>query len=126
MQELQAAAMTLGWPVVIALAWALGEFGHRWTGLPRISLYGLVGFLFGPGQMAWVPASSTGTMILLANVAFGLILFEFGYRIREWSPRRWHVSGLDSIHPITIRSRTIHGHSSEAFSARPDRQGLAA
>jgi Kef-type K+ transport system membrane component KefB len=85
MQELQAAAMTLGWPVVIALAWALGEFGHRWTRLPRISLYGLVGFLFGPGQMAWVPASSTGAMILLANVAFGLILFEFGYRI-NW---RW-------------------------------------
>jgi len=29
MQELQAAAMTLGWPVVIALAGALGDFGHR-------------------------------------------------------------------------------------------------
>ena len=34
----------LGWPLGIALAWVVGEFGHRWTGLPRISLYGLLGF----------------------------------------------------------------------------------
>jgi len=34
----------LAWPFALAIAWIAGEFGHRWTGLPRISIYGLVGF----------------------------------------------------------------------------------
>ena len=62
-------------------AWALGEVGHRWTSLPRISLYGLVGFLFAPGQLGLLGMDGSNTPMLLANVAFGLILFEFGYRI---------------------------------------------
>ena len=36
---------SLAWPFAITLAWLAGEFGQRWTGLPRISFYGLVGFL---------------------------------------------------------------------------------
>lgn len=74
-----AAAADLGWPLVLALAWVLGELGHRWTGMPRISLYGLAGFAFGHAQLGLLPQAGSG--MLLANVAFGLILFEFGYRI---------------------------------------------
>lgn len=71
----------LGWPLAIVVAWVFGELGHRWTGLPRISLYGMVGFVLGPAQIALLPPAGSGTMMLLANIAFGLILFEFGYRI---------------------------------------------
>lgn len=71
----------LAWPLVIAFAWIVGEIGHRWTGLPRISLYGLVGFAFGSTQIGLLPSAEASTVTLLANVAFGLILFEFGYRI---------------------------------------------
>ncbi|MBI5007977.1 MAG: cation:proton antiporter [Nitrosomonadales bacterium] len=67
------------WPLVLALAWMAGEFGHRWTGLPRISIYGLVGFVLANGQAGLLPESASIT--LLANIAFGLILFELGYRI---------------------------------------------
>lgn len=78
--ELFPAAAELAWPLVIALAWAAGELGHRWK-VPRISTYGLVGFVCAPSQLGLLPAPGDGTGIMLANIAFGLILFEFGYRI---------------------------------------------
>lgn len=50
LQQLQPAAAELAWPFAIALAWIIAELGHRWTRMPRISLYGIVGFLLGPAQ----------------------------------------------------------------------------
>jgi Kef-type K+ transport system membrane component KefB len=78
---LPAATGALAWPLVLALAWVAGELGHRWLDLPRISLYGLTGFIFGHAQLGLLPATSEGLGMLVANIAFGLILFEFGYRI---------------------------------------------
>lgn len=75
------ALQELGWPMAVVLAWVIGELGHRWTRLPRISLYGIVGFALGPAQAGLLPMTMGGTAMLLANIAFGLILFEFGYRI---------------------------------------------
>ena len=80
MLELFPAAAELAWPIVVALAWLAGELGHRWS-IPRISTYGLIGFVFGPTQLGWLRSEPGGTGILLASIAFGLILFEFGYRI---------------------------------------------
>jgi Kef-type K+ transport system membrane component KefB len=71
----------IAWPVAIAVAWVVGELGHRLASLPRISLYGLVGFGLANTQLGWLPPAEAGSVMLLANVAFGLILFEFGYRI---------------------------------------------
>ena len=71
----------LAWPLALALAWIAGEFGHRWTGLPRISIYGLAGFLLANAQAGLLPHSAGIPIMLLANVAFSLILFELGYRI---------------------------------------------
>jgi len=56
---------------VLALAWVAGELGHRWLNLPRISLYGLVGFLFGHAQLGVLPPTGAGVGNLLASVAFG-------------------------------------------------------
>lgn len=82
MQDLFPIASELAWPFALALAWVVGEFGHRWTGLPRVSLYGLVGFVFGNIHTGLMPeAGNNEALMLLANVAFGLILFELGYRI---------------------------------------------
>lgn len=75
----------LGWPSALILAWLVGEFGTRWTKLPRICLYGLVGFLLGNAQLGWLASANNSLVLLLANIAFGLILFEFGYRINlQW------------------------------------------
>jgi Kef-type K+ transport system membrane component KefB len=71
----------IAWPLAIAFAWIVGEFGHRLTSLPRISIYGLIGFALAKTQFGVLPSSDTGSIMLVANVAFGLILFEFGYRI---------------------------------------------
>jgi len=79
--ELLPVADDLAWPFAVALAWIVGELGYRWLGLPRISLYGLVGFGLANTQLGLLPPAGSGSTLLLANVAFGLILFEFGYRI---------------------------------------------
>lgn len=81
LNEFKDMAGDLAWPLAVALAWVVGEIGHRWTGLPRISLYGVVGFLLGSPQLGLLPQAGSGPVMLVANVAFGLILFEFGYRI---------------------------------------------
>jgi Kef-type K+ transport system membrane component KefB len=78
--DLFPAARDLAWPLVIALAWIAGELGHRWM-VPRISMYCLVGFACGSTQLGILPAADDVTGMMLANIAFGLILFEFGYRI---------------------------------------------
>ena len=71
----------LAWPLAFAIAWVAGEFGHRWTGLPRISIYGLAGFLLANTQAGLLPRPVGISIMLLANIAFSLILFELGYRI---------------------------------------------
>lgn len=74
-------AADLAWPMAIAAAWVLGEMASRATRLPRISLYVLVGFLLSHAQVGLLPRPSESGMLLVADVALGLILFEFGYRI---------------------------------------------
>ncbi|RFP09408.1 sodium:proton antiporter [Duganella sp. BJB488] len=81
MPDIQVVMTELGWPLAIALAWLAGEFMHRWTRLPRISVYGVVGFLMVQAFPAALSSGASSTVTLLANLAFGLILFEFGYRI---------------------------------------------
>lgn len=82
MPDLFSILTSLSWPFAIAIAWLVGEFGQRWTGLPRISFYGLAGFALAYSQAGVLPApTADDNMALLADVAFGLILFELGYRI---------------------------------------------
>ncbi|WP_028101059.1 cation:proton antiporter [Pseudoduganella violaceinigra] len=71
----------LAWPCAMLLAWLAGEFVHRWTNLPRISVYGVVGFLLAQAVPDLLVPDGSSQVTLLANIAFGLILFEFGYRI---------------------------------------------
>lgn len=78
---LASVAGDLAWPLALAIAWVLGEAGHRMTSLPRLSVYGLVGFALGNAQIGLLPPTSPDSITLLADVAFGLILFEFGYGI---------------------------------------------
>lgn len=69
------------WSVTIAFAWIVGEIGYRLTRLPRISFYGLVGFLAANLHWGFLSQLDSSLMLLPANIAFGLILFEFGYHI---------------------------------------------
>lgn len=79
MPELMPLSPSLVWPLALALAWVAGEFAYRWVGLPRISIYGVAGFFLANIQGGLLPGSIS--IELLANIAFGLILFELGYRI---------------------------------------------
>lgn len=81
MSELSPIAVDLAWPIALAIAWVCGELGHRWTGLPRISIYGLVGFLLAHSQFGFLSPSTNHGFALVAYIAFGLILFELGFRI---------------------------------------------
>ncbi len=81
----------LAWAAVVLAAWALGELLRGSLRLPRISTYAIVGFLCGPSQLGLLPGISTGHVLLLANIAFGLILFEAGHRLNlRWlQHNRW-------------------------------------
>jgi Kef-type K+ transport system membrane component KefB len=88
MPDLFVIAAEIAWPAAIGIAWMAGELGYRWTGLPRISIYGIIGFVLGNIPFGHPLFSSNDSLLLLANIAFGLILFEFGYRVNL----RWLVT----------------------------------
>ncbi|MFK3737603.1 cation:proton antiporter [Massilia sp. TN1-12] len=81
MTELISYVGQLAWPLALVLSWMAGELLFRWTGIPRISIYGLAGFLFGNLANNFLAAADSNAFLLLANLGFGLILFELGYRI---------------------------------------------
>jgi Kef-type K+ transport system membrane component KefB len=81
MNELISAAAQLAWPLALVVSWMAGELAHRWTGIPRISIYGLAGFVVGNLAVRVQGPIDHSPYLLLANLAFGLILFELGYRI---------------------------------------------
>ena len=81
MPDLLSILTSLAWPMAIALAWLAGEFGQRFTGLPRVTFYGLVGFALASGQIGILPVPNGGAALVAADIAFGLMLFELGYRI---------------------------------------------
>lgn len=91
----------LGWAAAVLLAWLLGELLHGTWRLPRISTYAIVGFLCGPSQWGLLPDLGTGNVLLLANIAFGLILFEAGHRLNlSWlRHNRWLAvtSAIESL-----------------------------
>jgi Kef-type K+ transport system membrane component KefB len=63
------------------IAWFAGEYTHHRAKLPRISVYALIGFILSPSQLGFLPQSQSESMLLFAHIAFGLTLFECGYRI---------------------------------------------
>lgn len=70
----------LAWPVLVALAWVAGEHAQRWN-IPRVAVYAFVGFVGARALPGLASIHASGAATLLANTAFGLLLFEFGYRI---------------------------------------------
>lgn len=74
-------AADLAWPLAILIAWVAGELGRRWLRIPRISSYAIAGFLLASSQVGLLPRAPSAAVLLLANIAFGLILFEAGYRL---------------------------------------------
>ncbi|MFC5696242.1 hypothetical protein ACFPU0_11815 [Pseudomonas sp. GCM10022186] len=66
--------------MAILIAWLAGEAEFRWARLSRISIYGLAGFLMAGAQFGLLPSSTESGILQLAHIAFGLILFEAGYR----------------------------------------------
>jgi Kef-type K+ transport system membrane component KefB len=70
----------LAWPLAVLLAWVVGEYGERWLRLPRISSYAIVGFTMALPSIGLLPNQAPEAIRLLANIAFGLVLFEVGYR----------------------------------------------
>ncbi|HEP9159997.1 TPA: cation:proton antiporter [Pseudomonas aeruginosa] len=80
MPDVSALAREMAWPLAMLIAWLAGETVFRWVRLSRISVYGLAGFLMAAPQLGLLPNSLEPGIFLLAHIAFGLILFEVGYR----------------------------------------------
>lgn len=71
----------LVWALTILIAWFTGELGYQLTNIPRISFYVLIGFLLANSQSGVLADLNSNGINFLINIATGLILFEFGYRI---------------------------------------------
>ncbi|WP_291009855.1 cation:proton antiporter [Hydrogenophaga sp.] len=71
---------SMAWPLVLLLAWVLGERLHRGWKVPRVSSYVAVGLLASLFNLPGLTAEVQG-LPFLANVALSLLLFELGYRI---------------------------------------------
>lgn len=81
MSELLSLTHALAWPLALTLAWMAGELLFRWANVPRIAVYGLCGFVFGNLSAGYLPPAQADNFMMLANLGFGLMLFELGYRI---------------------------------------------
>jgi len=81
MNQLLLLAHALAWPLGLSLAWMAGELLYRWANVPRIAVYGLCGFVFGNLSTGYLPPAQADNFMMLANLGFGLMLFEVGYRI---------------------------------------------
>jgi len=81
MRELLSLTDALAWPLALTLAWMAGELLYRWASVPRIAVYGLCGFVFGNLSAGYLPPAQADNFMMLANLGFGLMLFELGYRI---------------------------------------------
>lgn len=71
-------------PFTLLIAWLLGELGQRWLALPRITSYGIVGIAIAAIMnisKTLFQVDDLWSLTLLAQIAFGLLLFELGYRI---------------------------------------------
>jgi Kef-type K+ transport system membrane component KefB len=80
MDALPALPHALVWPLLLLVAWGVGERLHaRWR-VPRVSSYVAVGLLAGLFRVPGLHLDNVG-FSFLAHVALGLVLFELGYRI---------------------------------------------
>lgn len=68
------------WPLLLLLAWVVGERLHAWWRVPRVSSYVAVGLLAGMLGQPGLNVDQFG-FSFLAHVALALVLFELGYRI---------------------------------------------
>jgi Kef-type K+ transport system membrane component KefB len=76
----------VAWPVMLLVAWLVGESAFRRWHVPRVCAYGVVGLAFaGIGLSREVAAHAS--LGFMANVALALALFELGYRV---NPRWLH------------------------------------
>ncbi|MEZ5645927.1 MAG: cation:proton antiporter [Burkholderiaceae bacterium] len=71
---------SMAWPLVLLLAWFVGERLHELWHLPRVSSYVGIGLLGGLANLPGLTVAVPG-LPFLANVALSLVLFELGYRI---------------------------------------------
>ncbi len=71
---------SLAWPVLLLIAWVVGERLHAWWQAPRVSSYVAVGLAAGALMQPVLHAGAPG-LFFIANVALALVLFELGYRI---------------------------------------------
>lgn len=91
---------SMAWPLVLLLAWFLGERLHEAWQIPRVTSYvavGLLGSLINlPGLTDAVPG-----LPFLANVALSLVLFELGYRINlRWFRHNPWVLALGLVESV--------------------------
>ncbi|GAA4426413.1 cation:proton antiporter [Acidovorax lacteus] len=76
---------TVQWSLLLAVAAVVGYLGQRYTGLPKVVGYSLVGTVAGLAGFSGVGWPLQGIGLFLLELGIALVLFECGGRI----PLRW-------------------------------------
>ena len=98
--EISFLLQSVAWPLVLLVAWLLGEnLSQRWN-IPKVTSYVAVGIVVGLGDLPGLTDDIPG-LSFMANVALSLVLFELGYRINlRWfraNPWVLAIGVLDSL-----------------------------
>ena len=90
----------MAWPLVLLLAWFLGERLHQIWRVPRVSSYVAVGLIASLANLPGLTAEVQG-LSFLANIALSLLLFELGYRINlRWFRHNPWVLALGLVESV--------------------------
>lgn len=91
---------SMAWPLVLLLAWFLGERLHQAWQVPRVSSYVAVGLIASLANLPGLTAEVQG-LSFLANIALSLLLFELGYRINlRWFRHNPWVLALGLVESV--------------------------
>ncbi|APW36498.1 sodium:proton exchanger [Rhodoferax koreense] len=80
-----AGSPTVAWSLLLAVAAAVGYLVQRYTGLPKVAGYSIVGAFAGFAGFTGVVWPLQGTGLFLLELGIAVVLFEAGARI----PLRW-------------------------------------
>jgi Kef-type K+ transport system membrane component KefB len=79
--QASASMPTLAWSLVLAAAAAAGYLVQRYTGLPKVAGYSVVGAIAGFAGFADAAWPLTGNALFLLEIGIAVVLFEAGARI---------------------------------------------
>ena len=73
---------------ILLVAGVLAGYLAGWIGVPKVSLYILMGLVIGPSMLGWIPKEHLHDFDPVLKLALAMVLLEIGSRFRMGMIRR--------------------------------------